>query len=559
MTPFPEEEELRALLDALCEDRITTAEIARLEELVLTRPEAEVYYVQYLGMFAELSTTLSTPAALNEGALRRRLESARPVAATSKGLSGRLGSWRSWLAVCASVLAIAAVWWAATGKRGNSKNSVVQKEPAGQRPSEVMVDENGEPVDDTVAVIRAVSMAEWDHEGRLLDVGSTLPRGRLVLKRGFAELEFYSGATVVLEGPIDFELLSSMEATCWQGKLRATVPPHAHGFTIGSPKLDLIDRGTEFGMRVEGVDSTEVHVFEGKVELYEGGKPRESTPPRELTTGQAMRIDEGQTVRLLESDSGAFLTSHELLARTQAEARRRQRNWEAASAERRADPSVVLYYTFEPEDDWSRSLVNQAAKKSPESDGTVVGCHWTDGRWPGKKALEFHQVSDRVRVQVPGEFDAVTMAMWARIDDLPNHFHSLFMTDSWDDFEGHWHIDSSGTIELGVQGAERKNGAHYYATNQFNRDLLGQWVHLAMTYDRASGQVTQYVNGNTVSVLPISLDTALHFGACELGNWNPTTRKHHYPVRFLTGRIDEFTFYSRALTAIEIANLASEN
>jgi len=220
---------------------------------------------------------------------------------------------------------------------------------------------------------------------------------------------------------------------------------------------------------------------------------------------------------------------------------------------------VVLYYTFEPEGDWSRSLANQALKNLPGSDGTVVGAHWTEGRWPGKKALEFHQVSDRVRLQVPGEFDAVTMAMWARIDDLPNHFHSLFMTDSWDDFEGHWHIDSSGTIELGVQGAERKNGVHYYATNQFNRDLLGQWVHLAMVYDRANGQVTQYVNGNSVSVLPIALDTALRFDACELGNWNPTTRKHNYPVRFLTGRIDEFTFYSRALTASEIANLASEN
>ena len=80
-----------------------------------------------------------------------------------------------------------------------------------------------------------------------------------------------------------------------------------------------------------------------------------------------------------------------------------------------------------------------------------------------------------------------------------------------------------------------------------------------MTYDRASGLVTQYVNGNTVSVLPIQLDTSLRFGNCELGNWNPTTRKHNYPVRYLTGRIDEFTFYSRALPASEIADLAGEN
>ena len=43
--------------------------------------------------------------------------------------------------------------------------------------------------------------------------------------------------------------------------------------------------------------------------------------------------------------------------------------------------------------------------KLPGSDGTVVGCQWTEGRWPGKKALEFQQVSDRVRLKMPGEFE----------------------------------------------------------------------------------------------------------------------------------------------------------
>jgi hypothetical protein len=80
-----------------------------------------------------------------------------------------------------------------------------------------------------------------------------------------------------------------------------------------------------------------------------------------------------------------------------------------------------------------------------------------------------------------------------------------------------------------------------------------------MVYDLHGGQVTQYLNGNRISELPIELKKSLRFGACELGNWNPTTRKHHHPVRFLTGRIDEFTFYSRALSASEIVELASEN
>ena len=144
-------------------------------------------------------------------------------------------------------------------------------------------------------------------KARPLEVGSTLPRpAGCVLKRAYAELEFYSGATVVLEGPVDFEILSSMEAFCWQGKLRATVPPHAQGFTIGSPRLDLIDRGTEFGMRVEGLDSTEVHVFDGKVELYQGWQGKEAPPQQELTSGQAMRIAMAPKLRPIESDPMPF-------------------------------------------------------------------------------------------------------------------------------------------------------------------------------------------------------------------------------------------------------------
>jgi hypothetical protein len=46
--------ELRGLLDALCEESITAAQVRRLEELVLARPEAEAYYVQYMGLYAAL-------------------------------------------------------------------------------------------------------------------------------------------------------------------------------------------------------------------------------------------------------------------------------------------------------------------------------------------------------------------------------------------------------------------------------------------------------------------------------------------------------------------------
>ena len=47
------------------------------------------------------------------------------------------------------------------------------------------------------------------------------------LKSGHAQIEFYSGARVILEGPAEFELISRTEAFCKRGKLRNVIrwPP----------------------------------------------------------------------------------------------------------------------------------------------------------------------------------------------------------------------------------------------------------------------------------------------------------------------------------------------
>ena len=565
MKHFPEHDELRALLDALCEERITPAQIARLEDLVLNQPEAEAYYLQYLGMFAELTNSLSTSPILSERALRRRLGAVEPTAAPAEVPPPRRGSrirWRIYgLTASLALLASAALWWVAPWRPAVWKpDRVLVLDDSPPPEQEEMIDENGEPLDNTVAIIRADFGAIWERTepGQTLEVGSTLPPGHVHLKDGFAEIEFYSGATVVLEGPVHFEIQSSMEAFCWGGKLRATVPPHAQGFTIGSPRLDLIDRGTEFGMRVEGLESTEVHVFDGKVELYEAGKARKAPPQQELTAGQAMRINPPGAASKISNKPETFVSSRELVVKAESEARRRQRTWESASEAHRRDPGLVVYYTFEPESEWSRTLENQASTKPPGTDGTVVGCQWVEGRWPGKKALDFRQVSDRVRLTIPGEFQAVTMAMWARIDALPNKFHSLLMSDSGDPLEAHWHINSNGTIELGVQGPEPYRWTHYNASKAFRPEMQGKWVHLAVVYDRPGRQVTHFIDGAVVSNPMMDFDTELRFGDCELGNWNPVTRQHNHPIRFLTGRIDEFMMYSRALSANEVSELASE-
>jgi hypothetical protein len=94
---------------------------------------------------------------------------------------------------------------------------------------------------------------------------------------------------------------------------------------------------------------------------------------------------------------------------------------------------------------------------------------------------------------------------------------------------------------------------HYYSPAAFTPEQLGQWTHLAVDYDRFGAGVTHYVNGKPlVPPEPILLDTALRIGNAEIGNWDIANRKHNHPIRYLTGCLDEFLLFGRALSDQEI-------
>src|SRR5262249_35721229 len=186
-----------------------------------------------------------------------------------------------------------------------------------------------------------------------------------------------------------------------------------------------------------------------------------------LTTGQGMRLPESGPARPIPSDPGAFRTARDLAARAEAETRQRQRDWQAASTAWRRDPGLGVYYTFHTGQPWSRTLEDQAGGRRQPHDGTVVGGAWAPGRWPGKQGLEFKRVSDRVILDVPGEFASVTLAAWVRVDGLPNQNNSLMMSDGWEEGELHWQIGEGGKLILAVRGRNMKGGAHYHAFDVF--------------------------------------------------------------------------------------------
>ena len=116
-----------------------------------------------------------------------------------------------------------------------------------------------------IATLAYTSHASWESEERAL--GHKFGKGKLHLEVGLARLDFRNGATITLQGPAEFEILSTDKTILSSGILTASIPESAVGFEVLTPAMDIVDRGTAFGVSVGADGETDVGVFEGEVEV----------------------------------------------------------------------------------------------------------------------------------------------------------------------------------------------------------------------------------------------------------------------------------------------------
>ena len=221
------------------------AVIAELEELMRDDPAARITYLQTLQLHQDLERksargTLGTdqePAELDE-----------PIEFPLSATSRRFRRIAVLATAAAAVLALFLGVWSA------GSNGI------------------GEMVE--------VSNAQWQERP---PAGKLNPGQRLQLGSGSVELRLVSGVRVVLQGKTDVVLRSAMEIELSDGQLFAEVPDNAHGFRVTTPGMDVIDRGTQFGVRV-GATGADVHVFDGEVDVE---SESQAQAKRTLTTAQA--------------------------------------------------------------------------------------------------------------------------------------------------------------------------------------------------------------------------------------------------------------------------------
>jgi plasmid stabilization system protein ParE len=378
--------------------------------------------------------------------------------------------------------------------------------------------------------------------------GDTLTPGTLKLAKGLAQIEFFSGATALIEGSAEIEIISAWEARCVNGRVRVHVPPAAKGFLMHAPGMKLEDLGTEFALNVQDQTSA-VHVFEGEVIAHTGQMPTS--------------LKQGMT---LGSTTAGFLPVGELQSLVKQREAQRFAEWQQWSQEMRRDPRLIAYYTFKhwENDRWDRLVNNFTEPRRPSRAGGAVGARWTQGRWPEKEALEFKRPGDRVRLNLDGTYHALTLACWVKVDSVDKKYNSLLLTDGYENGEPHWQIHEDGSLMFSIayrpddQLKAGKFNQMYFSQPVFTADSLGRWHHLAVTYDSQSGEVVQYFDGREVGREISKLHVPgrdLTFGPCEIGNWGLPTEGHPFPIRNLNGAIDEFAIYSGVLSAAEVQTI----
>ena len=112
----------------------------------------------------------------------------------------------------------------------------------------------------------------------------------LELATGSVQLRLENGALVTLAAPLAVEFLSPLRVKVQRGQITTDVSAGGKGFTVEAHGTEVVDLGTQFGVKVSERGATDVVVFHGEVKLQtaSAGEPRAWM---NLAGGEAVSLD----------------------------------------------------------------------------------------------------------------------------------------------------------------------------------------------------------------------------------------------------------------------------
>jgi ferric-dicitrate binding protein FerR (iron transport regulator) len=514
---------LLTLLSGFVENELSEAEMAELESWLQRDADARAIYVHYMAMQVDLTEQRAEADVLP----MPEVVACRPTKPFSRAL----------MAAAAAAVLVAGIL---IGRQTNDGD-----------PGDGTAVAVASRTDAGVAVVTQIVRGEPFADGAAVRVGSIVEPGRFSIASGYAKLEFYRGAAVVVKGPAEMELISDNAMSLAIGVMHANVPPEAHGFLVKTAVADVIDRGTEFGITASPDSGMRVRVYSGRVDVETIGSSDSAVVLKELE-GLSVSMDGVATPWDGGNDP---VVSGRALQEIVDEDRQFRYDLRHKSLQilRESPDAILLYSMFELAD--SSRRVRNLVGNELASDGVFVGCTPGQGRWPGMKALHFDGPADRVRFDVQGDFPSITVAGWFNLRSLTNEYNGLVMAEGFEPREFHWQIEDDGQLRLGVQSDTEMGGVNYVSEWALAESEFNRWVHLAFTYNMQMRRVRFYADGEMVGENAIELAVPIRLGQADIGNWSPQAHSTSKPFRCLDAKLDQLVIFQRELSGGELAEL----
>lgn len=545
----PENEHLERLLDAYFEGELDAGSKEELEQMLSSSSQARDAFWSR----ASMEGTLENWASQRKGEALAWQPGRKVV---QRGWTRHVPAVAGW-----SVAALLTVAW--LGERG--QRSVPGPAFAGpgleSRPLPARTGQAPGTAEDTPVAYLSRSAGLERSSGIL--PGQVFRAGREVaISAGVLELDFYSGARVSIQGPARFVPDSDMRLTVAEGEVQVDVPDSAKGFVLALPDGTITDFGTSFGVEVKEQRTSRLQVSRGEVEL---AGTKDGAEARRVLEGQALALSGDGGSQEIDYRPMSVARSLETLSAEYDQLRASR--WDQECRRLAEDPSLLVHFRFLQDEQGGREILNRASGPDLPRTGTVIAAEWSRGRWEGKPALAFNHPSDRVRVDVPGEFPQVTFAAWVKTDGLPRRYNGLFLSEFGIPGEAHWQFSPDGRFYFGVRPKEERPDWSFHRA--FSEPVIstsdfGTWRLLATTYDSSAREVVHFVDGAEVHRSRIDDSIPLRFGRATLGNFfDPKPEVHanyaglgeEWSFRNWSGAIDEFLLFSRVLDESEILKL----
>ncbi len=390
---------------------------------------------------------------------------------------------------------------------------------------------------DPVAALENSPGAEMKLFRRDVDLNDPVLRaGDYTLSAGLISIRYETGVNLLIEAPANFRLDSKQRVTLESGQIAANVPPEGIGFTIETPSADVIDYGTEFAVEVGRDGASEVHVFQGEVEV----QPRmEQSESIRLLTNAATRVEMESSVPMgIELDESRFLRSLDEPALTYSR------------LVKGLDP--FLYFRMGvPKDgvtmrdkagESDGEIVDRGAKRPPFSPGKVGSSVRLDGP------------SNGAYVRVPDfpkpEGSQLSLSCWIRAESLPRR--GTIASNASLHKEGIFEaglLRDSGKLFVGVKAEGSDDLVNVPSPAPLP---LHSWQHFAFV---ANGETLRlFLNGIEIASSecgPVSVMDSHPF----LGIGARINDRQKLADRFWHGRIDEFALFDHALSEADILTL----